>query len=96
MEPIEILLAGGAIAALGGVVTALVTSGGEAIRDITRSAIVSTLKLQDQWDEIVDEAEKQYEAETGKSKESADKETQEVGEEAKGTGEVLGSTVTPV
>ncbi|MDF5732168.1 MAG: hypothetical protein PUP92_30230 [Rhizonema sp. PD38] len=45
-------------------------------------AIVSTLKLQDKWDEIVDEAKKQYEVETGKSKECADKEVREFFHEA--------------
>jgi len=81
------------IAALGGVATALITSGGEVIREITKSAIVATLKLQDEWDEILDEAEKQYEAETGKSKEIVDKQTQEIAQEAKGAGEVVVSTL---
>lgn len=86
MEPIEILLVGGALAALGSAVTVLVTSGGEVMEKIITSTIVSTLKLQDKWDEIVDEAQRQYEAETGRSKQCADKEIQEFCNEA---GEVI-------
>lgn len=86
----------GAIATLLGVALTLAISTKKVLREITKSVIIFSLKLQAEWNALLEEAKQDYEKQTGKPREKIEQEVEEVAEKAKKIGESAASTVSPI
>ncbi len=80
---------------IGGALTLLISSS-KIMRYFAKKTIILALKLQGEWNAILEEAKQEYEAETGKPEEIVEQEIQEIGEKAKSVGESAASTISPV